>query len=441
MNMKITGCAVFGAQDEASQQTLEFTVGETEKNVVNLYPEIRGQRFDGFGGAITEAAAYVYSQMSETQKKELLTACFSAERMNYQFVRIPIDSCDFSLEQYDSYTESGAPDFTRMERWILPMLRDAEKAAGRRLPIMLSPWSPPAFMKTNGKREQGGRLKPEYYAAYADYLCRWALQMRELGFAVECMSLQNEPKAVQTWDSCIFTAGEEKRFLRDYFRPAQEKYGLTDIQIYLWDHNKERVFEWMRDILDESTAPLVAGACFHWYSGDHFEALDFCHRLFPDKKLMLSESCIEFRFYDKADEVGAAQMLCHEILGDLNHGISAFCDWNLLLDETGGPNYVGNLCMAPFHYDRRNGTLRAGLLQRRYETISRAVMPGSVLIGTTRFADSLDASAWQRPDGKIALLLLNRKDQLQDVTVRIHDREATLPLPAFVLEAFLIELF
>ena len=152
---------------------LHLQLGDTENRVVNLYPSVTDQTFLGFGGAITEAAAVTYAQMSEAQKTELLSAYFAPDRMNYQFVRIPIDSCDFSIGEYCGYTESGEPDFSRMEQAILPMLRDAERVAGRKIPVMLSPWSPPAFMKSNGSRQHGGKLLPEYYGAWADYLCRY----------------------------------------------------------------------------------------------------------------------------------------------------------------------------------------------------------------------------------------------------------------------------
>ena len=420
--------------------TITLHSGETENRVVNLYPEITGQTFSGFGGAITEAAAYIYSKMSGRQKRELLTAYFAPDRMNYQFVRIPVDSCDFSLGQYSAYTDSGAPHFTRIAKYILPMLRDAEAVAGREIPVMLSPWSPPEFMKTNGLREQGGKLKKECYGAWADYLCRYAKLFRDLGFTVNRMSLQNEPKAVQTWDSCIFTAAEEKVFLRDYMYPAMQRYGLTDIEIYLWDHNKERVYEWMRDIIDDKTDPMVAGACFHWYSGDHFEALDLCRSRYPDKKLIVSESCIEYRFYNKDDRTGAAVRLSHELIGDLNHGISAFFDWNLLLDENGGPNYVGNFCLAPFLFNTKTKQLEATMVQEYYETFAKMIPPGSVRIATTRFSDDVDATAWRRLDGTVALALLNRTEQECAVTVRQDDREAEVTLAPFALEAFLIVL-
>lgn len=145
MNMQVNTLYGAGAWDEHFVQSVRFVPGETENKVVNLYPEITYQRFEGFGGAITESAGYVYSLMDETQKRQLMEAYFAPERVNYSFVRIPIDSCDFSLGQYEG--------FERIERYILPMLRDAEKAAGHKLRLMLAPWSP----RRNGRRTAGAR--------------------------------------------------------------------------------------------------------------------------------------------------------------------------------------------------------------------------------------------------------------------------------------------
>lgn len=428
MELKLHTTYGGGNWDEQFEQTVLFTPGESENRVINLYPEIEYQSLDGFGGAITDSAAFIYAQMSEEQKRQMMEAYFSPARMNYQMVRIPIDSCDFSVEQYEAWTESGPLDFARVEQFILPMLRDAERAAGRKLKLMLAPWSPPALMKTNGIRHRGGKLRPERRAAYADYLCRYIEAYRERGFLVTALSIQNEPKAVQTWDSCVYTAREEKEFLRDFLWPALEKHGLTDLEIYLWDHNKERVYEWMRDILDEQTDKMVTGAAFHWYSGDHFEALDLCRERFPEKKLVLSESCIEFSKFDPSDAFGAASIFAHEMLGDLNHGISFFGDWNLLLDEQGGPNYVGNYCLAPFLFDTAAKTLRPQLLQQYMEHFSALLTPGSRRIGMSRFSDRVEATAWKRPDGSLALVLLNREDRNQPVVIRLEDMEAGLQL-------------
>ena len=121
------------------------------------------------------------------------------------------------------------------------------------------------------------------------------------------MSLQNEPAAVQTWDSCVYTVEEEKEFLRDHLFPEMKKRGLAHVEIFGWDHNKERLFERACGLIDEETDPMICGLAFHWYSGDHFEALDLVRQKYPDKKLILSESCLEFGKYDRSLETENAR--------------------------------------------------------------------------------------------------------------------------------------
>ena len=270
-----------------------------ENQVVNLYPEVSFQIFEGFGGAITDASGYVYSVMNDAQKQQVIQSYFSPDRMGYNRVRIHMDSCDFSTEMYEAMSK---PDdwnletfsFARTEQYILPMLEDAQKAAEKPLKLMMSPWSPPAFMKTNGRRVGGGSLKPEYRALWAEYICRYIEEFQKRGYEVERISIQNEPKAAQTWDSCIYTADEEKVFLRDYLCPAMVRHSLDKIEVFIWDHNKERLYERVRDTVDDTTKDMVAGAAFHWYSGDHFEALDMVRQNYPKLKLITSESCIEY---------------------------------------------------------------------------------------------------------------------------------------------------
>ena len=228
-----------------------------ENYLLNLYPSVTYQVFEGFGGALTESAGYVYQQMDEGQREELLREYFGEGNMNYRMVRIPIDSCDFSLGHYEAVEREGDRTFEsfqleRVERYIFPLLRDAEKIYGGELEIMLTPWSPPACMKTNGDRNNGGELKPEYRKIWADYICRYIAEYRKRGCKVRRISLQNEPKAVQTWDSCTFTGAQEKEFLRDYLWPALQESGLSDLEIFIWDHNKERAFERACEIIDEN---------------------------------------------------------------------------------------------------------------------------------------------------------------------------------------------
>ncbi|MDE6589638.1 MAG: glucosylceramidase, partial [Oscillospiraceae bacterium] len=159
MKLNWTATTAVGGSWETTQGEALFQpdAEEVENQVVNLYPEIAFQTFEGFGGAITDAAGYVYSLMDEGQKRRVIQSYFAPDQMGYNRVRIHMDSCDFSTGMYEAMSD---PDdrgldsfsFARTEKYILPMLADAQKAAGKPLKLMLSPWSPPAFMKPNGQR-------------------------------------------------------------------------------------------------------------------------------------------------------------------------------------------------------------------------------------------------------------------------------------------------
>lgn len=427
-------------------QTVQFhdDIEEVEKQVINLYPELAYETFEGFGGAVTEAAGYIYSLMNEEQKKQVVDTYFSEDEMNYKLVRIHMDSCDFCLDTYEAMsdphdTEFKSFTFERTEKYIIPMLEDIKKAAGDELKLMLTPWSPPAFMKTNGDRKRGGKLKPEYRRMWAEYICRYIKEFKDRGYKVQRISLQNEPKAVQTWDSCLFSAEEEKVFLKDFMYPAMQSHGYEDIEIFIWDHNKERIYERVRDVVDDSTRHMVTGAAFHWYSGDHFEAMELVRQRYPEVKMIMSESCLEYRLFDEKNIESVTNKLCHEIIGDLNHGMCAFYDWNLLLDEKGGPNHVGNYCHAPFLYDTRTGELLPQKTQRQYYHFTHNITPGSVRIGTTKYTEQIDVTAYRTPEDKIVVILLNKEDELLPVNFRLQGKAAEVFLPGKTLASCVIE--
>lgn len=414
-------------QEHAVSEVLCFGPdGGEENELLNLYPEKKYQRIEGFGGAITDSAGYVYHQMQEEQKKELTESYFDEKSMRYRIVRIPIDSCDFSISHYEADGDALDEAFERfsmerVEETIFPLLDAAEAAFGGKLDIMMTPWSPPAYMKTNGERNNGGKLKTEYQARWAEYICRYIKEFRSRGYAVKRLSLQNEPKAVQTWDSCVYTAEEEKEFLRDYMWPALQKNGLNDIEVFIWDHNKERAYERAKAILDADTSKMVAGIAFHWYSGDHFEALSMIREEFPDKKLVLSEACIEYSKFSKDDYLCNAQKYAHDIIGNLNHGMNGFYDWNLVLDEIGGPNHVGNFCDAPFLYDIKEKKLIKRNTANYLWHFSHFIQKGAVRIGFSNYSDKLEATAVQNPDGSIAVVLLNRTKEAIPINIRIGE--------------------
>ena len=250
---------------------------EQEMFVVNLYPKKQYQTIEGFGAALTESAGYTLARMSEENYKKVVESYYGKDGIGYTLGRIHMDSCDFSIDNYCAVSNPDDPEFgdfslERDAKYVQPLVKLCAKAAGKPLGMLLSPWSPPAFMKDTGVRNGGGHLKKECSQTYADYLVKYIKKYQKLGIPVQSMTVQNEPLAVQTWDSCEYTAEEEKVFLRDYLYPTLQKNNL-DVAIYIWDHNKERVYERACQIVDDTTKGMVAGVAYHWYSGDHFDTL------------------------------------------------------------------------------------------------------------------------------------------------------------------------
>lgn len=399
-----------------------------EMRLVKIHPEYTHQRIDGFGGAITEASAFLYASMPQELREVLLASYFGPGGARYTLCRMPIQSCDFSLGPY-SYVRRGVGDplgtfsMGRDERWLVPMALDA-LASEPRLSILSSPWSPPGFMKTNHHMAHGGRLRGEWADAWARVMARYALEMRERGLPVERMTVQNEPRAAQTWESCLYDAQAERDFAADHLVPALDEAGMGDMRLLAWDHNKERLLERAEVALGrEHGAPVFSGIAFHWYSGDHFEALEQASRCWPESELVMSEGCGELR-YGTWEELDLAEKYAHDIIGDLCAGATAWIDWNLLLDERGGPNHVRNFCAAPATYDRREHTLRLSAAHAYISQFSRFVEPGARRLLVSRFSDAVEACAFSNPSGTHVCVLLNRTEI--PVSFKLHERGRSL---------------
>ena len=411
---------------------------ERENALVRLYPGETDQVWQGFGGAVTDSAGYVFSRMNGEQREQLLDAYFGRDGLGYSILRVPVDSCDFSLEQYEAAPD-GNPDHFDTERplrYILPLL-EAIRARAPHVTLMLSPWSPPRLFKTNGKRHGGGKCRPECYGPWAEYICRYIREFTARGFTVSRLSLQNEPHAVQTWDSCVWTAQEERTFLVDYLKPALQRNGFADVQVFIWDHNKERVLDRALAVLDEKGRRAADGIAFHWYSGDHFDALRRTHVRFPEKTLMLSENCIEYSKFGVADPAVPRGLIAHEILGDLESGTAAFLDWNMVLDSRGGPNYVGNYCHAPLLFDERAGVLSRNSVYDALWHFARFIAPGSRRILSSSFSCELETTAFAQPDGSLTLVLNNRGGAVK-AGVTLGGQIAYISLPARSLATLVI---
>lgn len=322
---------------------------------------------------------------------------------------------------------------------MLPLLADI-RALGTAPKLMLSPWSPPAYMKSNGSKNGGGRLLPEYRARWADYLCRYVAAYRARGLDVFALSPQNEPNAAQSWDSCCYSPAEERDFIRDFLSPALCRHGLGDVTVTVWDHNKERLFDRVDAICSDARANEAVGAAgFHWYSGDHFQALELVARKYPDKLLIFTEGCIEYSRCERDAQLQNARRYAEELIGGFNAGLNAFLDWNILLDSDGGPNHKGNYCDAPVMATPDFDGLRRNLSYYYLGHFSRYVRPGALRLGVTRFGDALGFAAFRNPDGGVAAVALNRTGNPLDFTLRVGGSLCALRCPGDAISTILLD--
>lgn len=413
MNIK---CYKSNEQKQFETSELSFFGDDrAEMNLIKVYPKETRQIILGFGGAFTEAAAETMKSMSADKKEQFLQACFGTEGNQYNFCRTHIQSCDFSLGNYayvEDPSDKNLETFTldRDNQYLIPMIKDA-LAINPDIQLLASPWSPPAFMKSNQEMNHGGVLKKEYYQMWADMIVKYVEEYEKLGISIHRISVQNEPKATQTWDSCLYTGEEEGIFATEYLRKTLDAHGYSNIVIVIWDHNKDCILERADETFSVVGSKDSVGAIgFHWYTGDHFEALDAVRTKYPEKELIFTEGCVEYSRFKSNNQVKNAEMYLHDMIGNLNQGMNGYIDWNLVLNAQGGPNHVGNFCDAPIMYDKDTDQLDIKLSFHYIGHLSRFVKKGAKRILVSRHTDQVDAVGFVNPDGEKVVVLMNRTE-------------------------------
>jgi glucosylceramidase len=427
------------------QPPLPFSpVQETTSAAVVVDADIRFQTIVGIGGAFTEAAAVTLGKMSKANQKKIMDAYFDREHgLGYSLCRTHIQSCDFALGNY-AYTEvSGDTELKhfsldRDRQTLLPMIKQATRIAGRPFLLFASPWSPPSWMKTTGMMNQGGKLHPHYRQAWADCFVRYIREYEKEGVPIWGVTIQNEPEATQKWDSCIYSAAEESDFVRDYLGPTLAQSGLGHVKIIIWDHNRDQIVRRARVAYSDPVASsYIWGTGFHWYGDDKFDNLQLHHDAWPDKHLLFTEGCQEGGPHLGSWATG--ERYARSMMNDFNRWTVGWVDWNMILDETGGPNHVNNLCSAPILANTQTDEVH---FQSSYYYIghfARFVEPGArrILCSTTR--DHLEATAFRNPDGTIVAVVLNRTGEKCSFILESGTSTVTCELPEHSISTYILD--
>lgn len=403
----------------------------SRNNAIQIAPSVAYQTIEGFGGAFTEAAATTLLKLPVAKQEEVLRAYFDrAEGHGYNLCRTHMNSCDFALSCY-SYCEQ--PDdfelssfsIDRDRKALLPMIQRAQHLAKGAIRLLASPWSPPAWMKTTGAMKGGGALRPECREAWARYYVRYIDEFRREGVPIWAISVQNEPAAVQRWDSCVYSAEEERDFVRDHLGPTLAASEYAGTKIVIWDHNRDDLYNRAKVVYDDpAAARYVWGTGFHWYVTDRFDNVQRHFDAWPDKKLLFTEGCQEGGPHFGEWTVG--ERYARSIIQDLNHGTVGWIDWNLLLDMQGGPNHVGNYCSAPILADIEKGEIHYQSSYPYLGHFSRFIRPGATRILTSTTRDELETLACRNPDGEIVVVVLNRSELQLPFSLRLGEHALSL---------------
>lgn len=388
---------------------------------VFVNPDKTYQSLLGIGGAVTDASAEVFAKLSKEKQQEFLNAYYSAEKgIGYSLVRTTIHSSDFGSGSYtyinEGDTELKSFSIEHDREFKIPLIKKATETAGGKIILYASPWSPPAFMKSNKSMLKGGTLLPEFFQPWANYYSKFVKAYEKEGMPIWGISVQNEPMAVQTWESCVFTAEAERDFLKNYLGPTMKKEGLGSKKIIVWDHNRDLMLQRANIIFNDPEASKYAwGMGFHWYEtwaggNQMFENVAKVHEAFPDKNLMFTEGCVEkfdvakYQFWANGERYGSS------MIHDFNNGTVGWTDWNILLDEKGGPNHVGNFCFAPIHADTKSGELIYTPSYYYIGHFSKFIRPEAKRVSSSVSRSSLLSTSFLNKNGKMVTVVMNQSD-------------------------------
>lgn len=393
-----------------------------ENKIINIYPELEYQTILGFGGAFTQSSGYNFVKLDDGKKQRLLSDYFSENGLNYNMGRLPIGSCDFSPEEYSYSYKDDLLDFTikKDEEYIFPILNEARKMR-EDLKLISSPWSPPAFMKDNNRLVLGGKLLEKYKETWASYFVKYIQEYKNKGINIDYVTVQNEPNAKQLWESCLYTAQEESNFAVHYLYP-KFKENKVNTGILIWDHNKDKIYKRaVEELSNKEALDAIAGIVYHYYTGDHFESLELVRERFPGKLLIHTEGCTGYSHFREEDEIKNGEIYGHDILGDLNAGSNAYIDWNLLLDNRGGPNHKWNYCNSPIMLNKSKKDYIRNLTYYYIGHFSKFIQRGAKRIGFSRYTEDIEVTAFKNPDNTIAIVLLNRNNFNKEYNICINN--------------------
>jgi O-glycosyl hydrolase len=402
----------------------------------------------GIGGAITDSSAEVFAKLPAAKQKEFLEAYYDENKgIGYSLARTSIHSCDFSSGSY-TYVDEGDKELKSFNinhdlKYRIPLIKQAINTTSGNLLLYASPWSPPAFMKSNKSMLKGGTLLPEYYQSWANYFTKFLTEYQKQGIKVWGITVQNEPMATQKWESCIFSAEAERDFLKNYLGPTMYKSGFENKKIVVWDHNRDLMNHRAEVIFNDPEASKYAwGMGFHWYEnwsgGDQmYSNVEKVRQAYPNKNLLFTEGCAErfdsskYQYWPNGEKYGTS------MINDFNNGTVGWTDWNILLDEKGGPNHVENFCFAPVHADTNSGNLIYTPTYYYIGHFSKFIRPEAKRVNAISSRSQLMCTSFLNKNGKMVTVVMNKSDKKVNYHLFVDMKKATIEIPPHAIQSLI----
>ncbi len=417
-----------------------------------------------------------------------------------------LETFDIS-EDSAGFSKAEFPNIVDESYDLLPMIQEAvaikEAQQDKDLQIVASAWTAPDWMKDietyyikgtpeNNFNGTGGSLKPEYVGPYADYLIKYLDAYEAEGVDIWALTPVNEPHGNNgQWESMHFTPETQRDFIAQHLGPKLKGSKHNDVNILIYDQNRDGLDHWTDTILgDEEASPYVYGTAVHWYESTekvYEAALQKTHEKYPDFAILNTEATIddlgkpapegiadpanfteenwfgndEFWWNKTATDWAYSaewapnaedhpiytpvHRYARNIIVSFNHWMNGWIDWNIVLDQDGGPNHVGNFCGAPIMIDTNSKEVYYTPVFHVLSQFSQTIRPGDKAVQATRVLDGLGdddihASATINADNLLSVQLLNTTKQPITYSLEIGNQHAKVEIMANAVQTVQVQL-
>lgn len=446
--LRATGHTGLSATEGAN--TIVLTV-----NASQTYQEITG-----FGGAFTDATGINIKHLSSHLQDDLLRSYYAPEGLSYNVARIPMASTDFSTRLYTYLDLPGDFNLTTFSlaeedlRLKIPFIDKAKSLAQEDLYLFASPWSGPAWMKSNGALNGKGTLKGspggKYYKTWAEYFVRFLQEYGKRGLQFWGLTTENEPTNGNIPHFPFQCMGFSPESMRDFVKldlgPALQASGYGSLKVMILDDERYDMTRWAETILqDKNASSFVSGIGVHWY-GDFSDPgiLDRTHEAFPDKFILGTEASEGFQaFVQEKVSLGnwdRAETYASDIIQDLCHWVVGWVDWNLAVDTQGGPNWVKNFLDAPIIVNATSGEFYKQPMYYALAHFTKFLPRRSLRVGVDAdpgVSDRVSFVAFRTPRQAKVLIVLNRDFISYELFIRDEGNTFQKTITARSIQSFI----